>query len=59
MKGWLAIADWPMRGRRQAGTLLLAAAILFPAVGTERRFYPGHKVEKEELIAVKECPSSL
>ncbi len=58
MRRWLAIADWPMRGRRQVARLLataMAAAILLPAVGTERRFYPGHKADKEEAIAVKEC----
>ncbi len=57
MRRWLAIADWPMRGRRQVARLLataMAAAILLPAVGTERRFYPSHKADKEEVIAVKE-----
>jgi hypothetical protein len=57
MRRWLAIADWPMRGRRQVATLLataMVAAILLPAVGTERRFYPSHKADKEEVIAVKE-----
>jgi hypothetical protein len=62
MRRWLAIADWPMRGRRQVARLLataMAAAILLPAVGTERRFYPSHKADKEEVIAVKERSSSL
>jgi hypothetical protein len=59
----VAVSSQPMKAqlaRTQLAPLLalLSIAVLLPVAGTERRFYPSHKTEKE-VITVKEGLSSL